>query len=269
MKSSIIKFLNLSRVLFAISFLLASGLLFISYNSKDSMINSLESKFIEFITPLMKVLSSEAYSLSHFSHKISSFFKTREEFLKLEAKNQDLEKYYYLYRQIEAENNRLKEEIKYASNIKQKFISAQIIGRPYTSEVQQVIIDVGLDKGVKKGDFVLSKEQLIGRVVEIFKNSSRVLLINDQKSRIPSITIGSRIKFIVAGQSTKYLACKYLNEKVDLQEGEIVTTSAEDVNMPAGIIIGSVFKDEDDFFVNPNMNLDKIEFVQILLSANE
>lgn len=267
-KPTIMKFLNLHRLTFIFSISLVLYSLFY-YNSRNDLAQIIENKFMEFITPVMKISSSELYNLNSIKKKIELFFKAPEEVKNLEEKNQNLEKYYYLYIQTEAENKRLRDEINFTKNIKHKYISAQIIGRPTNSGIQQIIIDVGLDKDIKKGDFILAKNQLIGRVIEIFSKSARVLLLSDIKSKIPAIAVDTRAKFIVEGQATKYFACKYLNERLDLKEEELVTTSAEDVNIPGGIIIGSIFKEEDSFFIKQNVNLDKIEFVQVLLSEND
>lgn len=195
---------------------------------------------------------------------VTDYFVNKEEIEKLRARNEFLEYYFYLYKQTEAENKKLIEELNFIKPLTYKYVTAQIIAKNNSSLSQQIIIDGGLNHGLKKGQLVLARNQLIGRIIGLSENTAKILLITDAISRIPVTTINSRTKFIAAGQSTNYLLCKYLIDHNSLKEGELVATNGDSRFIIPGIIIGSIFKEENKFYVKPNINIDKLEFVQII-----
>ena len=175
----------------------------------------------------------------------------------------------YLYQEIEAENKQLKQTLNFANQLPYNYVSAMVISRNNASANQQVIINAGLEHGLKQGQMVLANNQLIGRIIQVSRYNSKVLLLTDYRSGIPVISANSRIKFIVAGQDTKYLLGKYLNEQTQLQAGELVITSGDNIEIAPNIIVGSVLKEENNFYVKPNIDFDQLEFVQILQLNHE
>lgn len=253
------KSLNKNYIAFILCIMLSITIM-INYDSEKPVFTRVEKGLLDLSAPVMKIASSSIYFFSN----ITDFFITKEENTKLKARNDFLEYYFYLYKQTEAENNRLKEELSFSKALTYKYSTAQIIAKNNSSLSQQIIIDNGLKQGLKKGQLVLSKNQLIGRIIWLSENTAKILLITDAISRIPVTSIDSRIKFIAAGQATNYLICKYLMDQNLLKEGELVVTNGDSKSIVPGIIIGSIFKEEDKFYVKPNINLDKLEFVQIL-----
>lgn len=170
---------------------------------------------------------------------------------------------------MEAENIRLKQELNFAEQLPDKSVSARIIGRSNNGLLQQIIVDAGSEAGLNKWQMVLANNQLIGRVVQVSKNYSKILLLTDLASRIPVMTVNSRTKFIAAGEMNKYLSCKYLNEHQQLQEVELVVTNGDDVEIPANIIVGAIIKQDNNFYIKPNLDFDQLEFVQILQTKQD
>ncbi len=75
--------------------------------------------------------------------------------------------------------------------------------------------------------------------------------------------MNSRSKFIAGGRANNELSCNYLNDK-KLDEHELVITSGDNELIIPNIIIGTVFKRDNFFYVKPNIDFSQIEFVQIL-----
>ncbi len=257
------KFFSISRVSFFICFLVAL-LLVVTYEKGGFIYNKIETKVIDLTAPVMSASSSGLDFVSQFASNVKSFFITFAENKKLKERNNSLEYYFYLYKEIEAENKQLKAVLNFANQLPHKYISARIIGRNNTSPNQQIIIDAGLEQGIAKWQMVLANNQLIGRVVQVSQHNAKVLLLTDYSSGIPVVSVNSRVKFIAAGQDTKYLFCKYLSEQPQLQEDELVVTSGDNIDIAANIMVGSIIKDGNDFYVKPNIDFDQLEFVQIL-----
>ena len=262
------KFFSISRISFFVCFFTAF-LLVITYEKGGLIYSKVETKIVDATAPVVNASSRGLNYIVRAIDNIESFFVTFSENKKLKGRNDYLEYYFYLYQEIEAENKQLKQTLNFANQLPYNYVSAMVISRNNASANQQVIINAGLEHGLKQGQMVLANNQLIGRIIQVSRYNSKVLLLTDYRSGIPVISANSRIKFIVAGQDTKYLLGKYLNEQTQLQAGELVITSGDNIEIAPNIIVGSVLKEENNFYVKPNIDFDQLEFVQILQLNHE
>jgi rod shape-determining protein MreC len=257
------KFLNKNYLYFVISIVISISLM-VSYIQDKEKYNYIEGEALDSISPLTKLTSSGLYYFRKIADKSSNFFVDAEEVRAYKERNNLLECYFYLYKQLQAENQELKRLVNFHKNSSTKYLTSQVISRSNNALNQHIIIDSGLEQGIKKWEAAVFREQLVGRVVQVNKHTTKILLINDLKSHIPVIAIDSKTKFIASGQATEYLDCKYLSEPSGLKEGELVITSGDDTDLEPNIIVGTVFKHQGRFYVKPTINLNIIEFIQIL-----
>ena len=239
-----------------------------SYRQNHPLYSSIRSEILEFTAPAISTASSALYAVSNFTNNIGSLFTTFEDNKKLKERNDFLEYYFYIYKQIKEENKELRKELNFTNNLTHKYISAQIIAKSNNHLHQELLIDAGSKQGIKKWQMVLANNHLIGRVIEVRHNTASILLVTDHDSRIPAIGLNSKVKFIAAGRALNNLACNYLNDN-QLEEGELVITSYDNPSILPNIIIGSVLKKDDIFYIKPSINLNQLEFVQILQPLND
>ena len=127
-----------------------------------------------------------------------------------------------------------------------------------------VLISIGPNHGVVKGQIALDERGLVGRVTEIGSRSARVLLITDMNSRIPVILEGSRSRAMLAGNNSARPRLMFWPEGVQPAEGERVVTSAEASAFPAGLPIGVVHYNASNVAeVEPLARLDRLEVVRL------
>ena len=79
---------------------------------------------------------------------------------------------------------------------------------------------------------------MIGRIVEIGRNASRVLLTTDINSQIPVYFENSLHRAILVGKNSDLLELKFLKKRVYLQDEERLMTSGEGGIFPRGIPVG-------------------------------
>ena len=111
-----------------------------------------------------------------------------------------------------------------------------------------IIIDKGTQSGLSVNMAVISiNNGLIGRIVEIGPNWSKVLLITDADSSVSSLNDRTRELAVTKGTkgdpvSDKYGFVKltYLATDADIITGDIITTSGFGGVFPKGILIGKV-----------------------------
>jgi rod shape-determining protein MreC len=258
------KFINKKRLCFIICFVISMSIFF-GYKADKLSHNHFISNIADSIAPVEKKLSSALYIYDNFVDKFVNIFVVYSENEQLKEKNLFLEKYYYLYQQVNEENIRLRLELNFNRDIKHKYITAQVIARNNNAIKQQIIIDAGSTQGVMLGHLAVLRNQLLGRVINLTNNTSTILLLNDQLSRIPAISVESSARCIISGNSTNLLRCNYLNEYVQLKEGELVVTSGDSLDIIPGLLIGSIIMQKNTYFIKPTIDFDKLEFIHVLM----
>ncbi len=106
---------------------------------------------------------------------------------------------------------------------------------------QEVIIDVGARQGIEVDSGVLDPWGVYGRTVEVFADTSRVLLLNDERHATPVLLNRTRQYFIASGNgSNEPLTLDNVNLSSDIQVGDTVVTSGLGGVFPEGLVVGVV-----------------------------
>lgn len=164
-----------------------------------------------------------------------------------------LKDYEYMQRnntEIRKENERLKEQLQFASEIEYKNIPAQIIGRDPDNLYSGITISKGARNGIKKGFPVIAVQNgnvgIVGKVVTVGIGTSLVMPVYDTKCNISARIQNTRDIGIACGNGSydSPLNLLYIRKRVmdDFNHGDIVVTSGENDNYMKDIPIGRVSK---------------------------
>ena len=127
-----------------------------------------------------------------------------------------------------------------------------------------MLLSVGPNHGIRKGEIALDDRGLVGRITEVGTRTARVLLITDLNSRIPVIMESSRARAILIGTNNLRPRLVYWPEGVAPKEGERIVTSAEANAFPANLPVGTVHYAANGVpEVEPAAQLQKLEIVRI------
>jgi rod shape-determining protein MreC len=128
------------------------------------------------------------------------------------------------------------------------------------------LADVGADRGVVEGNPVLSEHGLVGRVVGVSANASRVLLLTDVESRVPVLLPRTNGRAILTGDGGPNPALAFLRTHEPPREGDRILTSGDGGVFPRGLPVGSAVRGSDGVWrVALDGDAAPIDFVQILL----
>lgn len=175
------------------------------------------------------------------------------------------------YRDIILENRRLKRLLKISEEYQGKVVVADVIGYDLVPWLGIVTINKGKKHGVKKDSIVLSGQETVGRVIETYLNSSKVMLISDYKSAVAAMIMENRARGILYGSGNKLCSLNFVEKDVRVEAGDTVITSGTDGVFPKGLLLGAVESVEkggaDGLFqsikVKPACNLARIEEVVV------
>jgi rod shape-determining protein MreC len=183
---------------------------------------------------------------------------------------------------LQMEQVRLKQDADQARRLqvlldfKEKFIAktlaAQVIAFSGTEQSRLITIDKGSRDGIKPDMAVITPDGIVGKVKDVFKWSSQVLLINDHDSGAGVILENSRLQGIVKGTPLGELQINDIMSDEKVEPGEHVITSGGDRIYPKGYSVGTVIAstpdhDNDPFLIikiKPAADLNRLEEVLVI-----
>ncbi|MCK5696072.1 MAG: rod shape-determining protein MreC [Desulfobacula sp.] len=146
------------------------------------------------------------------------------------------------YEELELENIRLKKFVNFTSLVPDTYVAAQIVARDPSPWFKTIMIDKGAKDGLLKGSPVLVSEGIVGQLLEVAKNYSKVLLITDRNSAVDALVQNSRVRGIVKGNNEDNCSFEYALRKNEVKEGETIVSSGLDQVFPKGLKIGKILK---------------------------
>ncbi|MGH9529605.1 MAG: rod shape-determining protein MreC [Terriglobales bacterium] len=162
---------------------------------------------------------------------------------------------------------------------KEQFIShtvaAQVIGSSGSERSRVIYIDkVGAD-GIGKDMPVITADGVVGKVLNVFRSSAQVLLIDDQTSGVGTILEQSRLQGVLEGTPDGEIILDKIMNDEQVQPGEKVLTSGGDGIFPKGLLVGTVenvARGPESFLsikVKPAADLGRLEEVLVITQREE
>jgi rod shape-determining protein MreC len=187
----------------------------------------------------------------------------RAENQRLRAENQALRQWQSVALALEAENRRLKAELQWVPTPTPEFVTARVVADDGGVYDKAVLLSVGPNHFIRKGQIALDERGLVGRVTDVGARSARVLLITDLNSRIPVVLESTGERAIMVGTNAPLPRLLYWSGGTP-KEGERLVTSGEAGALPPNLPVGTVhYSAEHAPEVAPAAQLDRLEVVRI------
>ncbi len=158
------------------------------------------------------------------------------------------------------------------SDLKLSGIVCRVVGRDPSPLRHLVFLNKGRRDAMELSMAVLGPQGLVGQVVEVQSDWSKVLLITDPESKIGAILERSRETGLIVGQPNGLLTLEYLSAGADVREGDKVLTGGFGKRFPEGTLIGEVVgfgrREEDLLYhawIKPTEPVSRIEEVLCVL----
>ena len=180
--------------------------------------------------------------------------KTKEHF-NLYSENKNLRDQVELLRKDQFDISYLKtenENLKLALGLEKVKISnedtitiAKVMIDQVSPFLKSVLISKGTKHGIIKGMTVFSKNYLIGTIIETNYLSSRVLLITDLNSKIPTVIQDSDVNVILVGNGNKNdFILDYMPENFVLEPNKVIFTSGKGGFLKIGMPVAETYLDK-------------------------
>ncbi len=182
----------------------------------------------------------------------------------LREENERLRKWQAVALALDAENATLKANLHWIPDAAPTFVTARVVADAGGVYARSVLLSIGPNHGITRGQVALDDRGLVGRVTETGTRSARVLLITDLNSRIPVTLESSRARAMLIGTNGPRPRLMFWPEGVTPAEGERVVTSAEANAFPADLPVGVVHYTVGNIpEVEPIARLDRLEIVRL------
>ncbi len=200
---------------------------------------------------------------------IGSFFGGSSQNAKLTAENASLLQWRDQARAMSERLDAYEKLNGIASEQMPKGLSGRMIGESNGVFARAGIVNLGTKAGVQVNWIVLNQNGLVGRVIAVGGDTSRVLLLADSESRVPVMGETTRARAIASGDKSTAPRLAHLNTPALMQDGERVMTSGDDGIFPRGIAVGQAGIAPDKLWhVRLASNTSPIDFVRLIPPSN-
>ncbi len=156
-----------------------------------------------------------------------------------------------------------------------KTVAAQVIGTGGGDRSHILVLNKGSNDGLQPDMAVITPDGIVGKLRDVFPDSSQLLLINDTSSGAGVILANVRSRGILRGTASGQVQIGTLLPDDRIKPGEPVVTSGGDRVFPRGLRVGTVQSVRLDpehqpytsIAVQPAANLDRLEEVLVVTDA--
>jgi len=242
--------------------------------------------------PLLELRKGVGFALSPIqdtlrqgTRSVTSVFSTINDIDQLRQQNEDLTR---RIQEVEADNQRLQSLavenqqlaalLEVRSSLSYDTVAAEVLNRLTTEQERVISIDRGSDAGISVDDPVVAEGgALVGKVIEVGPNFSRVLLVNDTRTNVAGLIETSRALGDIRGNGERPLQMTNIPATDEVNVGESVVTAGIELETgvrstyPKGLLIGQIVevtREPNQLFqtalVQPYAALDRLEYVLVI-----
>ncbi|SDF43213.1 rod shape-determining protein MreC [Limimonas halophila] len=232
--------------------------------SDTPVVSELRTAVTDLVAPFLDVASRPVATTADVIHSVESLAELRAENAALRRENERLQHWRAVAHELRADNAALQRMLKVPNAPDTQYVTARVIGDSGGAFVRSVLVNAGQQHGVTVGQAALAPDGLAGRVVEVGRNSARVLLITDINSRIPVVIQRTRVRAVLAGDNTERPKLTYLADQAEVAPGQRVVTSGDGGVFPPGVPVGKVVETpESGVRVQPFVDWHRMEYLRV------
>ncbi len=244
--------------------------LMIAHKLDTAPIEKLRTAVMDVAAPVLYAVSKPVTDLVESFDGVATMRALKAENIRLKEENLKLKEWYETALRFQAENQSLRDLLNVRADPEISFVTARVISDPGGAFIKSVLLPVGTNDAVRKGNAVMSGHGLMGRVMETGARSSRVLLVTDLNSRIPVTIQDTRTKAILAGKNDELMRLEHLPIDSGLTVGQRIVTSGDGGQLPPGIPVGEITEiSGDGVWVRPLGDIDGATYVQVINTAED
>ena len=214
--------------------------------------------------PILQVAGEPIVSVSKAIGAVENAASVYRENQELKLENQRLLQWQEVARRLESENEELRNLVKFAPQGAVSSVAAQVIADSGGAFLRNVLVNVGRNEDVARGQPALTGDGLVGRVIELGDRTARILLLTDINSHIPVVVEGTHERAMLNGDNSDQPQLVYVQPKTPVKPGDRIVTSGSGGVFPPDLPVGVVASVNGIIRVEPYADLARLEMVRIV-----
>ena len=236
-----------------------------------------ETVIIDVLAPVQEGVTSFYRGMTYFFNDYVANINASKNNVDLRKKIAAYQEQIFGHQETINENKRLKELLKFGSEIPYTKVLAQVVGWDASSDAKVIRINKGASDGLKLQSPVVTSDGLVGYVYRLTNHFADFLSITDSNNKVDALLQRVRAHGIVEGDNHHGAIIKYISRSEPIVLGDVMVSSGLGNIYPKGIKIGVVSRIEREIYgitqgveVTPYVDFGRLEEVIILiLEGNE
>ena len=234
-----------------------------------AMMNSARSIMAGLAIPVADIVSVPFGAVNSAMEGMASVTRLREENLRLRSDLENLKRWRRRAEVLQNENLQLRSVSGVIIPENTRPVSARVVAINADSFAHSVMVNVGRNTGIEKGNAVTTTDGLVGMVVDTGPKHAQVLLITDINAMVPVLLASSSWPAVTVGRNSKRLGLRFLPSEATASVGDLLQTSGHGGVLPPGIPVGRIEAvRRGGISVRPVADLQRLGFVTILTMDN-
>ena len=252
------------KVLIAIVFV--SALAFMMLSKADTVVlNKTTGAVSAVLSPIVRVMQFPGQLIYAGYEKVRDIARVYADNQKLKLENLKVLSLKNEIRTLKIENKLLADMLNYNPPADARFITAKVVAEEGDGFSHSLIVYVGENNNVYKGQVVLGNDSVVGRINYVSGKYAGILLVTDIASKIPVVIERNRERGILSGDNTLQPKLLFTSLNADIKKGDMIVTSGVAGVFPSGLPVGVVsFVSKDEIKVRPTTDIGKLEYVKIV-----
>jgi rod shape-determining protein MreC len=230
-----------NRIALSLLILISVAVVIVHFRENENgFLHRVQKSAMGLLTPIQSGTLSSVRFTTNLWESITQFGRLKSDNQRLTKEVAALRRQSVVSKELELENERLLKLLGAPARRDYQTLYSNVIGKSVNSWQATIILDKGMNDGVKKHMAVAMADGLVGQVISVSKTSCLVQLITDQKCAVGVRLQSNRAIAVVEGQGGKELDLTLLPREIPATKGELVLTAGIGGVYPPDIVVGTI-----------------------------
>ncbi|HXI99821.1 MAG TPA: rod shape-determining protein MreC [Micropepsaceae bacterium] len=197
----------------------------------------------DFAEPALSQLRGPLVTVEHSVDNAGSLFTTFQDNIALKKENAELRKWQNVALSLENKLHRYEILLNAAHDPALPSVTARVIGEASRPFIKSLVLNVGAEQQVKKGQAVVDERGLLGRIYVTGEKTSWVILLTDLNSRVPVVIEPYHRRAILTGDNTPAPQLELDVGDGPVKPGDRVVSTGDGGLLPPDLPIGTVMQE--------------------------
>ena len=214
--------------------------------------------------PALSQLRAPLVAMERWTQNAGTLFTTFQDNIELKKENAELRKWQNVALSLESKMHRYEVLLNAVRDPALPSVTARVIGEASRPFIRSMILNVGAEQNVKKGQAVADDRGLLGRVYVTGQTTSWAILLTDLNSRVPVVIEPYHRRAILTGDNTPMPQLELDVGEGPVKPGDRVVSTGDGGLLPPDLPVGTVTQEGTELRVSLFAQPGTSDFVHIL-----